>query len=66
MKLFVYVLLISVVAFAQSFQGSLRGRILDPSGAAVQSAKLTITDEATKLSRATITSDQGDYAFQRG
>ena len=63
MKLFVYVLLISVVAFAQSFQGSLRGRILDPSGAAVQSAKLTITDEATKLSRATITSDQGDYAF---
>ena len=30
MKLFVYVLLISVVAFAQSFQGSLRGRILDP------------------------------------
>jgi hypothetical protein len=63
MKLFVYVLLISSLAFAQSFQGSLRGRILDPSGSAVQNAKLTITDEATKLSRSTITNDQGDYAF---
>jgi len=43
--------------------GLVAGPDLDPSGAAVQSAKLTITDEATKLSRATITSDQGDYAF---
>ena len=62
-KLLVSVLLISGLAFTQSFQGSLRGRILDPSGAAVQSAKLTITDEATKLGRSTITNDQGEYAF---
>ena len=62
-RLLVSVLLISGLAFTQSFQGSLRGRILDPSGAAVQSAKLTITDEATKLSRSTITNDQGEYAF---
>jgi hypothetical protein len=63
MKLFLFVLLISGLAFAQSFQGSLRGRITDPKLALTPNAKLTITDETTKLSRSSVTNDQGEYVF---
>ncbi|MBC7925933.1 MAG: carboxypeptidase regulatory-like domain-containing protein, partial [Bryobacteraceae bacterium] len=48
---------------AQSFQGSLRGRITDPNGAAVPLVKVTLIDEGTSLSRATLTSEQGEYTF---
>ncbi len=51
MKLFVSVLLTSGSVFAQSFQGSLRGRVTDPKRALTPNTKLTITDEATKLGR---------------
>jgi hypothetical protein len=63
MKLSIYVLLVSGLAFAQSFQGSLRGRVKDPHGAAATTSKITIVDEATSVARATVTNDQGDYAF---
>lgn len=57
------ILLISTLAYAQSFQGSLRGRILDPGGSAVLSARLTLTDEATSVSRSTVTNEAGEYTF---
>src|ERR1017187_7168412 len=63
MKLPIYVLLVSGLAFAQSFQGSLRGRVKDPHGAAATTSKITIVDEATSVARATVTNDQGEYAF---
>ena len=63
MKLFLIALLVSGSAFAQTFQGSLRGRITDPDGAATSAAKITITDQATRVGRATITNDQGEYVF---
>jgi len=63
MKLFALALALSVSAFSQSFQGSLRGRVIDPNGAATPQAKVTITDEATASTRATITNDQGEYTF---
>ena len=63
MKLFVYVLLVSGLVLAQSFQGSLRGRVTDPDGAATSKTKITITDEATSAIRATTTNDQGEYVF---
>ena len=63
MRLILATLLISALAYAQSFQGSLRGRVLDPNGASVPLAKITITDEATALKRTTLTSDAGEYAF---
>ncbi len=53
----------AVLLSAQSFQGSLRGRVTDPNGAAVPLVKITLTDEGTSLARATITSDVGEYAF---
>ena len=39
------------LCLAQSFQGSLRGRLTDPNGAAVPSAKITVVDEGTFILR---------------
>jgi hypothetical protein len=63
MKLFAYALLVSGLVFAQSFQGSLRGRVKDPQGAAATRAKITITNEGTSVKRTTLTNDQGEYVF---
>ena len=70
MKVRVFLFLLSVAAAlfgtlvsAQSCQGSLRGRSLDPAGSAVQEARLTLTDEATSVSRSTVTNGEGEYTF---
>ncbi len=47
----------------QTFQGSLRGRVTDPNGAAVPDARVSIVDEGTSLRRATLTSTEGVYVF---
>jgi hypothetical protein len=54
---------LSGTAYAQSFQGSLRGRVLDPNGGGTPSAKLTLTDEATLVPRTTVTDARGEYDF---
>ncbi|HEX4277388.1 MAG TPA: carboxypeptidase-like regulatory domain-containing protein [Bryobacteraceae bacterium] len=69
MKLVTYVIVVTVsLSFAstigaQSFQGSLRGRVADPNGGVTPGAKVTIADEATNLGRSTVTNDQGEYDF---
>lgn len=63
MKLLIAVLFLAGISYSQTFQGSLRGRILDPSNAAQPSAKVTLTDEATHLSRSTLSNEQGEYVF---
>ncbi len=63
MKQFLLVVLFSALSFAQTFQGSLRGHVSDPNGAAAQSVKVTLTDEATSVGRSTLTNDQGEYVF---
>ncbi|MEO8596815.1 MAG: TonB-dependent receptor [Candidatus Solibacter sp.] len=61
---YVYLLFVcTAVLTAQSFQGSLRGRIADPKAAVIPLAKITVVDEASGVSRSTVTSDQGEYAF---
>ena len=60
--LLVFVLM-TAVGFAQSFQGALRGRVVDPNGAAVSGAIITLTDEATLITRTTLTNEQGEYTF---
>lgn len=55
--------LLSAMAWGQSFQGSLRGRVVDPNGAIIPDAKITMVDEATAISRSTLTSDRGEYTF---
>ena len=63
MRSIVCVFLFGSLAGAQSFQGTLRGRVVDPNSAIVPLAKLVIVDEATSVSRSTVTSDQGEYLF---
>ena len=48
---------------AQTFQGGLRGSVSDPTGAAIATAKVTLTDEATGVTRATVTNTGGEYSF---
>jgi len=49
---------------AQSYQGGLRGSVKDPANAAVAIARITLKDEATNITRATLTNDVGDFVFQ--
>ena len=49
--------------WGQTFQGAVRGAVSDPTGAAIGTAKVTLTDEATGVSRATLTGTGGEYSF---
>jgi hypothetical protein len=48
---------------AQSTGGRVLGRVTDPSGAVLGGVKVTLTNEATGVSRSTETSSGGDYVF---
>jgi trimeric autotransporter adhesin len=48
---------------AQSYQGGMRGQISDPGGAAIADAKVTLMDEATAVTRATLSNSTGEYNF---
>ncbi len=63
MKFVISLTALAALAYAQTFQGSLRGRILDQSGSATSAVKITIVDEATHATRSTVTNGQGEYAF---
>jgi len=54
---------ISTSVFGQSFYGTLRGRVLDPNGAATATASVALTSESTSGSRKTLTNDQGEFTF---
>jgi hypothetical protein len=62
---FIWVLLALAVAaaplYAQSILGTIRGTVTDPQGAAVASAPVLITDEATGVPRTVDTDAQGRY-----
>ena len=52
-----------VTLFAQGANGRIVGRVADPTGAVLAHAKITLTNEATSISRDTLTNDSGDYTF---
>src|SRR2546427_8802928 len=56
-----FALLFSVCSMAQMQNGQFTGTVTDPSGAAVPSAKVTITNQATNLSVSTTTNSTGFY-----
>jgi hypothetical protein len=56
-------LLLSVTAFAQGFNATIRGTVTDPTHAAVAGAKVTVRGEDTGLSRSTTTNGVGNYSF---
>jgi outer membrane receptor protein involved in Fe transport len=43
--------------------GRIVGRVSDPTGAVLSGAKITLTNEATGISRDALTNDSGDYNF---
>ena len=48
---------------AQTFQGGIRGLVQDPGGAVIASAKLTLVNQATGISRSGLSNAEGEYAF---
>src|SRR5262245_30032414 len=50
------------LAYAQSYQGGIRGAITDADGI-VPGVEVTLTNEDTRLLRSTVTNDRGEYAF---
>lgn len=53
----------STSSFAQTYTGGLRGTVTDASGATLSGATVTLTDEATRQTRSTVTGSIGAYAF---
>jgi len=58
-----FCLIASTLLFAQSTGGRILGRVADSSGAIVVGAQVTLTNEATSVSRDTKTNENGDYVF---
>jgi hypothetical protein len=56
-------LFFSVSAFAQRTTGTLRGQVLDPTGAAVANAQVTATNKETGVSTKIVTTSAGTYSF---
>src|SRR5262249_18404637 len=51
----------AVIGLSQEFRGSITGRVVDNSGAAVANANVTVTNAATNVSTSTATNGDGDY-----
>ena len=49
--------------WAQSYQGGIRGVVQDPGGAVIAGARVSLVDQATSVSRLTLSSQQGEFAF---
>lgn len=59
---FALVLAVSSTAFAQTFTGNVRGVVRDPNGV-IPGATVTLTNEATNVSRETVSNEVGQYNF---
>jgi carboxypeptidase family protein len=57
------ILALPLLLCAQSFRGSIRGKVTDPSGSLVASAKITATNRNTGLVRNTTTNAEGTYVL---
>ena len=55
--------LMATGAWAQSYYGSVRGVVTDPSGASIAGAHVTLTNEGTGQARSTLASSAGQYLF---
>jgi hypothetical protein len=49
------------LALAQEFRGTILGRVVDPSGAVVPAAKITVTNDATRVPVEARTNQEGNY-----
>ncbi|HEY3927152.1 MAG TPA: carboxypeptidase regulatory-like domain-containing protein [Candidatus Koribacter sp.] len=62
-SIFVLLLFISLFAAAQSYRGSIRGTVTDPSGAVIPNATLTATSVATRQVRTVQSAGDGQYVI---
>jgi hypothetical protein len=56
-------LLGATFAGAQNFRGGINGVVTDQAGAAIPSAQVQITDDATSITKATVSSSGGEFDF---
>src|SRR4028119_1204239 len=68
-KYIFWIILVTIVflsaenVLAQSFKATLTGQVIDANGAAVPSASVTITENATNQNQNVTTGESGDYTF---
>src|SRR5947209_5029249 len=55
--------MIPALVFAQSFRGSIRGKVVDPNGGLVAGAKVSTKSVETGLTREAATNDEGTYVL---
>jgi hypothetical protein len=53
----------ALIAFGQSYQGGARALVADKQGSALPRAQVRLIDEATKITRDSITNSEGQYVF---
>jgi hypothetical protein len=56
---------LATTAYGQSYQGGLRGSLHDNSGAPLANVTLSLINEATSVTRSTVTNSSGEYVFDR-
>jgi hypothetical protein len=61
--LLTFVLLLPGLLLGQSFRGSIRGKVVDPSGSLIAGAKVTAKNSATGQVRESATGDDGAYVL---
>jgi hypothetical protein len=57
-------LFFAVSGFSQTFRGAINGTVTDQSGAVVASASVKATNVATEVTQSTVTTSDGQFAFQ--
>src|SRR5499427_9903742 len=57
-------LAVTVSAGSQTFRGAINGTVTDPSGAVVPNAQVKATETATGIEHNTVTTGDGQFAFQ--
>src|SRR5215831_731011 len=62
--LIITIVAFTVVANCQTFRGAINGTVSDPSGAVVPSAQVKATEVATGVVHDTVTTGEGQFAFQ--
>ena len=58
-----FCLVSSTLSIAQSTGGRILGRVADPSGAVLAGVQVTLVNQATGVSQAGVSNDNGDYSF---
>jgi ABC-type branched-subunit amino acid transport system permease subunit len=60
----IFVVLIAVLAGAQTFRGAINGTVTDPTGGVVANAQVKASDTATGAEHTTTTTSDGQFVFR--